>query len=100
MVVRIRLTKASALRKASSANRQAALAMSSLMTPLALMAGALGFWRIAADLHWAGEFAIAQGIFSHWQVWIALAIAVQLFALLLHRYAGAGDYGDDDPAMP
>jgi hypothetical protein len=50
MVVRIRLNYGSALRKTAAANRQAALVMSSLMTPVALMAWALGGWRIAADL--------------------------------------------------
>ena len=99
MVVRIRLNYGSVLRKTAAANRQAALIMSSLMTPLALMAGALGCWRIAADLKWTGEFAISRGLFSHWQVWIALAIAVQFGAFLLHRYASRDDYGDDDAAL-
>jgi len=73
--------------------------MSSLMAPLALMAWALGGWRIAADLKWAGAFAISQGFFSHWQVWIAVAIAVQFAAFLLHRYGRGEDYGDDDAAL-
>ena len=38
MVIRIRLSYGSALRKTAELNRQAALMMSSLMTPLALMA--------------------------------------------------------------
>jgi len=95
MVVRIRFNYGSALRKTAAANRQAALITSSLMTPVAVMAWALGCWRIAADLRWTGEFAIAKGLFSHWQVWIAVAIAVQFGAFLLHRYAG----GDDDTAL-
>ena len=99
MVVRIRLTYGSAMRKTASANRRAALVLSSLMTPLALMAWALGSWRVAADLKWAGEFAIARGFFSHWQVWIAVAIAVQFAAFLLHRYGRSDDYTDDDAAV-
>ena len=95
MVVRIRLSYGSALRKTAAANRQAALILSSLMTPLAVMAWALGAWRIAADMKWTGEFAITQGIFSHWQVWIAVAIGVQFAAFLLHRYA----HQDDDAAL-
>ena len=87
------------MRKTAAANRQAALVMSSLMTPLAVMAWALAFWRIAADLRWAGQFAIVNGIFSHWQVWIAVAIAVQFAAFLLHRYARRQDYEDDDTAV-
>ena len=99
MVVRIRLSYGSALRKAVAANRQAALVMSALMTPLAFMAWALGGWRIAADLKWAGAFAITTGFFSHWQVWIAVAIAVQFAAFLLHRYGRGEGYGDDDAAL-
>ena len=99
MVVRIRLTSASSSRKAPFSNRQSALVVSSLMTPVALMAWALGFWRIAADLKWAGEFAISDGLFSHWQVWIAVAIGIQFAAFLLHRYGSGNEYRDDDPAI-
>jgi hypothetical protein len=99
MVIKIRLSYGSTLRKTAAANRQAALVMSSLMTPIALMAWALACWRIAADLRWAGKFAIPHGIFSHWQVWIAIAIAVQFASFLLHRYAGRHEYGDDDSAV-
>jgi hypothetical protein len=67
--------------------------MSSLMTPLALMAWALGGWRLAADLEWTGSFAIQEGVFSHWQVWIAVGFAVQFASFLLHRYARGEDDG-------
>ena len=91
MVVRIRLTSRP---KEGGANRKTALAVASLMAPVALMAWALGCWRLAADLRWTGEFAITQGLFSHWQVWFAVGIAVQFAAFLLHRYAGADDNDD------
>jgi hypothetical protein len=99
MVVRIRFAYGSALRKTVAANRHAALVTSSLMTPVAVMAAALGVWRMAADLKWTGEFAISKGIFSHWQVWIAVAVAVQFAAFLLHRYATRNNYADDDTAL-
>ena len=99
MVVRIRFAYGSALRKTVAANRHAALVTSSLMTPVAVMAAALGCWRLAADLKWTGEFAISQGIFSHWQVWIALAVGVQFASFLLHRYATRNNYADDDSAL-
>lgn len=99
MVVRIRLRFAPSSRKVPFTNRHAALVVSSLMTPVALMAGALGFWRIAADLKWTGEFAIVDGIFSRWQVWIALAVGIQFAAFLLHRYGRGDDFSDDDPAV-
>ena len=72
--------------QAQSNKRQTALMASSLMTPVALMAWALAGWRIAADMNWTGEFAIASGWLSHWQVWVAVGIAVQFCAFLLHRF--------------
>jgi hypothetical protein len=58
------------------------------------MAWVLAGWRIAADLKWTGAFAITNGMFSHWQVWIAAAIAVQFAAFLLHRYAAGEEDGE------
>lgn len=92
MIVRIRLRYEHAVRRTVALNRQAALIASSLMTPLALMAWALAGWRLLADLKITGEFAISQGLFSHWQVWIAIAIVVQFAAFLLHRFARRDDY--------
>jgi hypothetical protein len=51
-----------------------------LLTPAALVALAMGLWRVGADLDWAGEFPIVAGFFSHWQVWIALSIALKLIS--------------------
>jgi hypothetical protein len=78
--------------------RQSILAIASLMTPVALMAWALGAWRLAAAMKWTGEFAITEGMFSHWQVWFALALLVQFAAFLLHRYASGND-DTDNPAL-
>ena len=51
----------------------------------------LAFWRIAADLNWTSSFAISSGLFSHWQVWLAAAVALQLCARALNRYGKSGD---------
>jgi hypothetical protein len=64
--------------------------MASLLVPVAVMASVLGIWRLAADLKMAGDFAIPSGLFSHWQVWIASAIALVILSRLLNRY-GQGD---------
>jgi hypothetical protein len=48
-----------------------------LMTPIALGAYVLGCWRLGADMGWMGEFFISRGLFSHWQVWLALGIGIQ-----------------------
>jgi hypothetical protein len=57
--------------------------------PAVLMAYVLGIWRLASDLGMAGEFAIS-GIFSHWQVWIALAAALHIASASLNRYGRGG----------
>jgi hypothetical protein len=51
-----------------------------LLTPAALVALAMGLWRVSADLDWAGAFPITAGFFSHWQVWIGLSIALKLLS--------------------
>jgi len=50
------------------------------------MAFALGLWRVASDMRIAGEFPIHEGILSHWQVWIATGIAIEVCAFILNRY--------------
>jgi hypothetical protein len=69
--------------------------MSALLAPAALMALALAFWRVAADMGWSGEFAIADGIFSHWQVWIAMAATIEGVSIALARYGRGG--GEHSP---
>ena len=54
-----------------------------LLTPAALVALAMGLWRVSADLDWAGAFPIATGFFSHWQVWIGLSAALKMLSSAL-----------------
>jgi hypothetical protein len=54
-----------------------------LLTPAALVALAMGLWRVAADLEWASVFPISAGLFAHWQVWIALSIALKMLSTFL-----------------
>ena len=54
-----------------------------LLTPAAVVAFVLGLWRVSADLGWTEEFLISNGFFSHWQVWIALAVGLQASATWL-----------------
>jgi hypothetical protein len=42
--------------------------------------------RIASDLELARSFAVPRGLFSHWQVWIAVGAGIQAFAMTLGRY--------------
>jgi|SRR4051812_26801536 len=66
-------------------SQEAARFVGAFLTPLALTEGVLGLWRLGADLGFAGEFFIADGILSHWQVWFALSIATQFAASSISR---------------
>lgn len=91
MIVRIRLGAGTRLVRGPRNNRRAALAMASLLVPVAVMASVLGIWRLAADLKMAGDFAIPNGLFSHWQVWIASALVLAFLSRLLNRYGRSND---------
>jgi len=95
MKVRLRLRGVPRFAHLRRRLRRAALGLAALMIPASLAAYALGFWRIAADLNLTGQFAISQGLFSHWQVWIALGAAIQGAALSLSRYGRRSDLGED-----
>jgi len=94
MVVRIRFGKGPKVSKKRGKNQRMALAVAALLTPAALAACVLGFWRIAADLNWTSSFAISSGVFSHWQVWLGAAFALQLCSRILNRYGK----GSNQPA--
>jgi hypothetical protein len=78
-------------KKPAQADRQGlrslALALASLLTPSALVAFTMAFWRISADLRWTGDFFISTGMFSHWQVWLIGAAVLLFVARVLDRYA-------------
>jgi hypothetical protein len=94
MVVRIRFGHGPSVRRRPGKNKHLAWAAGALLTPAAAMAFALALWRVAADLGWARQFAFSQGLFSHWQVWGAGAVGLQLCAW------GLGRYGTGTPAEP
>jgi hypothetical protein len=71
-------------------NRQLALAASSLLIPASLMAFVLAVWRLMADMSYASEFAIGEGIFSHWHVWVFIAVILIVAAVRLNRYGRGG----------
>jgi hypothetical protein len=91
MIVRIRWRTATRVVRGPRNNRRAALAMASLLVPVAVMASVLGIWRLAADLKMAADFAIPNGLFSHWQVWIACALVLAFLSRLLNRYGRGND---------
>jgi hypothetical protein len=89
MMVRIKFSQGRPIQQKDGKNRQVASAIGTLLIPASLMAYVLGIWRLASDLGMAGEFAIT-GLFSHWQVWIAVAVAIHLASSSLARYGRGG----------
>src|SRR5205809_1136337 len=86
MVVKIRFLDGRKISHSKRKNRHVALGLAALLTPGVLTAIALGCWRLAADLGMASQFAIADGFFSHWQVWFGIAVLAELTSLSLNRY--------------
>jgi ABC-type amino acid transport system permease subunit len=89
MMVRIKLQTGRPVQQKTGKNRQVASAIGTLLVPVALMAYVLGVWRLASDLGMAGEFAIS-GLFSHWQIWVAIAAALHIASSSLNRYGRGG----------
>jgi hypothetical protein len=85
MILRIRLPRGRPIERRFGKNRHVALALGSLLTPLALMAYVLGLWRLASDMGFAGQFGFT-GLFSHWQLWMIVGVALQGGGSLLNRY--------------
>jgi hypothetical protein len=73
----------SVLRQTVATSAQAADVLVALVTPSAVIALVMGLWRLTADLAWTDTFPISTGFFSHWQVWIALAIGLKFGASAL-----------------
>jgi len=86
MLVRIRFGKGLPVSSKRAKNRRLAQGVAVLLKPAALVALVLACWRIAADFNWTGGFAIASGLFSHWQVWLGGAAVLQLCSYALNRY--------------
>jgi hypothetical protein len=93
MIVRIRLQRGPRVKKNRRKNQHVALALATLLNPAAVTACALALWRLAADLGTARQFAIPNGLFSHWQVWLGIMALLKLAAILLNRY------GNSEPVL-
>src|ERR1035441_3736744 len=93
MLVRIRFGKGSKVERKRRKNRRVAMAFATFLTPAAVMAAALGTVCLAEAPHWASDFAIRKGLFSHWQVWFAFAGLLQTGSYLLNRYGRADGEG-------
>jgi hypothetical protein len=87
MIVRIKLRVGPRLEANRNLDSKLAYALASLLTPAAVLCIVVGLWRLLADLNVTEEFAIRGGLLSHWQVWLALGVAVQFASVYLDRYA-------------
>ncbi|WP_180540275.1 hypothetical protein [Nevskia soli] len=67
----------------------AALMAGGLFTLAAVACLTLAAWRLTSDLGWTGEFAITEGLLSHWQVWMTLTIGTGVVGVKLLRIARA-----------
>jgi len=47
----------------------------------------LALWRLTNDMGLTGEFFIQNGLFSHWQVWLAITLGLAVLAFRLARYS-------------
>src|SRR5438045_3508358 len=92
MKVRIRLDVGPRIKKITGKNRNAALAIAALVTPATLLAFVLAFWRMSSDLGFTSAFPITSGLFSHWQVWLAIAVVAQFLTTALNRYGRDGRF--------
>jgi hypothetical protein len=78
MVVRIRITRGTGVSGVKPA-------VSSFLTLVAVACFILGSWILCAGLGWAGAFVVQSGLFSHWQIWMAVGVAAQLCSFRLSR---------------
>ena len=91
MKVRVRLRHGPPVARKQGKNRHLALAAAALLWPAVVTAYGLGFWRLASDAGAAGGFGISSGVFSHWQVWLAVGVGLNLLGMVLNRYGTRGE---------
>jgi hypothetical protein len=87
MVVRIRFGRGQLVTRRKGKNSRSALIAASFLTLIAVCFAALGMWRVSEDVDLGGSFIFPEGLFSHWQVWIAAAVLTQYGAWRLTQYA-------------
>lgn len=68
------------VKRALKSSEQAADVLVALVIPAAAVTLVMGLWRLTADVGWTETFPITTGFFSHWLVWIALAIGLRFSA--------------------
>lgn len=59
--------------------------LSTILSPVSLIAYVFAVWRLASDVGWTAPFAIRAGFFSHWLVWLSTGLVLSLCASILKR---------------
>ena len=87
MLVRVRLPQG----VAAGRNKTRIVPLTFLAAGLLKMAAVscllLALWRLTNDMGMTGEFFIQNGLFSHWQVWLAITLGLAILAFRLARYS-------------
>ena len=91
MTLYIRFPQAKLVDEHRAKGRELAIASASLLTPVCVMAYVMAFWRLAADVGISRENA-PQGLFSHWQMWLAIGAGLQLTARSLYKKLEQGEW--------
>jgi len=98
MKVRLQFKNGPRISRTKGKNRNLALAAATLLSPATLLAFVLAFWRMSADIGVTSAFPITEGLLSHWQVWLAIALLAQFGVILLNRYGRLGSFRDANGA--
>ncbi len=61
-----------------------------LLSPVALIAAVMAFWRFGADAGWTDTFVVSNGFLSHWQVWLGIAAGIQWISSRLDQRVKRG----------
>ena len=65
--------------------------VASVLSPVAALSIAMLSWRLGVDMGFARNFCISQGLFSHWQTWMAVTFSIVSLCSRLKRYSVAAD---------
>ncbi len=88
MKLRIRFPQGQFVGRHGFRHREVAAAATSLITPTCVMAYILAVWRLGADMGITGGSGM-KGLFSHWQLWMALGLVLQFGGRTLNRRLSA-----------
>lgn len=84
MNIRIKFPQGQLVKRRKVTEREPVWAADSWVMRVSAAAYALAVWRLAADMSIASGLGL-QGFFSHWQLWMALAVTAQFWGRNISR---------------